>query len=83
MSRYWVPGLGRYLARHPRDVPCVVRAGWRLRRTAWWRRFPWLPLPHGAYWEFRVRTVTGDEGRLEPAQVVAAAQWSEMQRVGR
>ena len=83
MSRYWVPGLGRYLVRHPGDAPCVVRAGWRLRRDRWWRHFPWLPLPAAEYWEFRVRTVTGGHGRLEPSQVVAAAQWSDLQRVGR
>jgi len=83
VSRYWVRGLGRYLARHPRDITCVVRAGWRLRRESWWRRYPWLPLPDAAYWEFRVRTVSGGDAQLEPAQVVAAAKWSDLQRVGR
>ncbi|MBW4029850.1 MAG: hypothetical protein HIU57_04120 [Acidobacteria bacterium] len=83
MKRYWVPGLARYLARHPRALTRVARAAWRLRRQHWWRRRPWLPVPDAAYWEFRVHTVAGADTRLEPAQVAGAAEWSVRQRVGR
>jgi hypothetical protein len=83
VNRWWVPGLGRYLVRHPRDVVSVTRAAWRLRRDKWWRRRPWLPLPPDAYWEFRMTTVNGVDGHLEPAEVVAAARWSVQQHVGR
>jgi len=83
MKRYWVPGLARYLLTHPGDVASVVRAAWRLRRARWWRQSPWLPLPAKDYWEFRLSTVNGVKGRLDPAAVVAVAKWSESQRVGR
>jgi hypothetical protein len=83
MSEWWVPGLGRYLLHHPRDIASVVRAAWRLRRRDWWRRRPWLPLPAPEYWHFRLTTVNGPHGRLDPAAVVAAARWSDRQRVGR
>jgi len=83
VKRWWVPGLGWYLGRHPGDVASVARAAWRLRRTRWWRQPPWLPLPSVAYWEFRMSTINGVDGHLEPAAVVAAARWSVQQRVGR
>lgn len=83
MSRYWVPRLGRYLLTHPRDIGCVARAAWRLRRSHWWRQRPWLPLPAAQYWDFRMMTVTGARGRLSPHDVVAAAKWSDLQDVGR
>ena len=83
MTRYWVPRLGRFLLVHPRDIPCVLRAGWRLRRENWWRHRPWLPLPAAAYWDFRMTTANGDDGRLSPEDVVAVAKWSALQDVGR
>ena len=83
MRRWWVPGLARYLARHPRDIACVVRAAWRLRREHWWRHRPWLPLADRAYWEFRLTTANGSHGQLDPAAVVAVARWSDLQRVGK
>ena len=80
---YWVPGLGRLLLRRPRSAASVARAAWRLRRRHWWRHYPWLPLPDEHYWSFRVSTVAGAQGRLDPAQVLRAAEWSDLQRVGR
>ena len=83
MRRWWVPGLAAYLARHPRDLPCVLRAAWRLRRHQWWRHRPWLPVPARDYWEFRLSTANGSTGQLDPAAVVAVARWSDLQRVGK
>jgi len=79
-----VKGLLRYLSRHPRLAPVVLRAGWRLRARAWWRHAPFLPLPAQSYWSFRVMTATGSaEGTLSASDVVEAAAWSARQPVGR
>lgn len=83
MSWRWVTGLSRFLLRHPRDIPSVVRAAWRLRREHWWRHRPWLPIPPEAYWRFRTMTVSGDDEQLDPEAVVAFARWSDRQRVGK
>ncbi|HEY5439012.1 MAG TPA: hypothetical protein VIJ99_08920 [Acidimicrobiales bacterium] len=72
----WAPGLGRYLLHHPLGTPTLVRAGWRMRRTGWWRQRPFLPLPDPAYWHFRLVTANGSAGpELRPRDVVEAARW--------
>ena len=81
--KWWPKGLGRYLLRHPSGAMPVALAGWRLRRQGWWRHAPFLPLPDEAYWDFRISTVAGRDGRLEPAAVVEAARWSLRQPVGK
>jgi hypothetical protein len=78
---WWPKGLTRYLLRHPSGILPVMLAGWRLRRSAWWRRTPFLPLPDPAYWAFRLSTVAGREGVLEPRAVVEAARWAQRQPV--
>lgn len=83
MRKWWVPGLGRYFVRHPREVLTVARAAWPLRREKWWRSSPWLPVPPSAYWEFRMTTAQGEDGHLDPAEVVSAAKWTLRQSVGR
>jgi len=82
VRRWWVRGLGRYLLTHPGSVAVVLRAAWRLRRAHWWRHPPFLPLAAKEYWDFRLTTVNGRNGDLDPAGVVAVAKWSERQRVG-
>jgi hypothetical protein len=83
MTRYWAKGLGRYLVSHPRSVPSVVRAGWRLRRNRWWSVPPFLPLPAKEYWDFRMHTVQGKNSEsLEPRLLVEAAQWAIRQPRG-
>ncbi len=73
-----------YLMRHPRDVPVVARAAWRLRARAWWRHSPFLPLPDPAYWEFRRSTVNGSsEVAVSASSIVEAARWSARQPGGR
>ena len=83
MTSYWTRGLGRYLLRHPQDIVIVVRAGLRLRKKDWWRHAPFLPLPDAKYWEFRMSTVNGIDGKLTPKDVVVAAKWSLHQPVGK
>jgi hypothetical protein len=72
--------LAVHLGRHPRDVPVVARAAWRLRRNAWWRHAPYLPLPSAAYWEFRMVTATGGANATMSARaIVEAARWAGRQ----
>lgn len=76
--------LIRYLLLHPTQAPMFFRAGWRLRVTKWWRHAPFLPLPDRAYWNFRMMTATGStNGSMSVEDVVSAAKWSLLQRVGR
>jgi hypothetical protein len=81
VRKWWPKGLPRYLLTHPADIPPVVLAGWRLRRVGWWRLPPFLPLPDEAYWAFRLSTVAGSEGTIQPRAVVEAARWAQRQRV--
>jgi hypothetical protein len=70
-----------HLVRHPAAILTVARAAWRLRRRAWWRRAPFLPLPGRAYWQFRVATATGSvTGVTGAREVVEFAAWSDLQR---
>ena len=81
MNAWWPPKLGRYLLAHPRDVPAVVAAAWALRRSRWWRRAPFLPVPDESYWRFRLATFDGSSTtHLDPRAVVEAAKWSRRQR---
>lgn len=76
--------LSAHLAHHPRDVPVVVAAGWRLRQRAWWRRAPFLPLPGASYWEFRLVTANAtSDVPMSARTIVEAATWSARQRRGR
>jgi hypothetical protein len=68
---------------HPSGIGAVFRAGWRMRRRQWWTRVPFLPLPDESYWDFRISTVAGRDGDLDPEAIVAAAKWSLQQRSGR
>lgn len=73
--------LATHLVRHPGEIPVVIRAAWRLRRHAWWRRAPFLPLPGRAYWQFRLATATGSvSGSTSVREVVEYAKWSDQQR---
>ena len=84
MSSYWTPGTARYAVRHPASAVALARAGWRLRRSLWWRRAPFLPLPDRRYWSFRMVTAYGTGGaRPTPESLVEAARWSLRQRVGK
>ena len=77
-------GLGRHLVRHPLDGVALVRAGWQLRRSNWWRRAPFLPVPGEAYWDFRMTTAYGDATARPSAKDAAdAARWVVRSRSGR
>jgi hypothetical protein len=58
----------------------------RLARRGWWHRAPFLPLPDGDYWRFRLETAYGGvDGEAEPStpDVVAYLRWCKRMRVGR
>ena len=84
MTRWWPEGLARFLVRHPACGVTLLRAGWLLRRDAWWRTAPFLPLPDAKYWHFRMVTANG-EGSTDPTPeaMVEAAEWSLRQRTGK
>jgi hypothetical protein len=77
VKKFWSPGLGAYLARHPSSGWMLARAGWRLRANGWWRRPPFMPLPDTTYWQFRMTTYGASAATpLAPAVMVDAAKWS-------
>jgi hypothetical protein len=48
----------------------------RLAAPRWWRRPPYLPLPDGALWRFRMITAYGDpEATPEGPDVVSYLEW--------
>lgn len=80
IRKFWTPGLGGYLVRHPLAILTLIRAGYRLRRRHWFMKPPFLPLPGYDYWEFRMSTVMGKSAEpIEPRELVAAAKWSLLQ----
>lgn len=84
MKKFWSPGLGIYLARHPFAGWTLARAGWRFRSNEWWRHAPYLPLPDHSYWHFRMTTYGGDgASSLSPEAMLDAAAWALSQPVGR
>lgn len=69
--------VGMALARRPRLWPTAVRQAARLAPPGWWRRRPFLPVPSGAYLEFRLTTQYGDPVHPpEPADVLNYLAWA-------
>lgn len=63
---------------HPTIWWAAVTALVRLARRGWWHRPPFLPLPGGAYWQFRLVTAFGGTGWESPMarhDVVAYLRW--------
>jgi hypothetical protein len=46
--------------RHPRLASDLIRIAWRFRSRAWYRRFPFLPIPDSSYLRWRMYTAYGD-----------------------
>ena len=55
------------IARRPVLALELMRVSWRFRRLAWWRRFPFLPIPAEEYVRWRMYTAYGDENAEPPA----------------
>jgi len=75
MIRRWLSLAGAVLAR-PSLWWVALRQLWRSAPAGWWRRAPFLPVPRGAYLEFRLVTQYGDPNhRPEAHDVVNYLAW--------
>ena len=64
------------LVRRPGLWPTAIRQARRTAAPGWWKRRPFLPVPSGAYLEFRLVTQYGDAAhRPESDDVVKYLQW--------
>jgi hypothetical protein len=64
------------LARRPDLWPTALRQARRTAPRGWWRRRPFLPVPSGAYLEFRLVTQYGrTDIPPEPADVLNYLAW--------
>lgn len=71
----WVRVAAAVMAR-PTLWPTALLAVRRTAARGWWRRAPFLPVPTGAYLEFRLVTQYGDaRSRPEPRDVVNYLAW--------
>jgi hypothetical protein len=74
--RVLLPALAR-----PRLYLPMLRAAWRFRRRAWYRTWPFLPLPSADYLAWRLHTAYGDERAMPPLdQLERYLAWSERMR---
>jgi hypothetical protein len=61
---------------NPRLAVDLLRVLWAFRTRAWYRRWPFLPLPPRDYVRWRMYTAYGDERAIPPLEdVVRFAQW--------
>lgn len=61
----------------------MVGAAWRFRRSDWYRRAPFLPLPPAEYLDWRMHTAYGKSGGPRPEEIVRYLRWSaRMSRPG-
>jgi hypothetical protein len=68
---------------HPSLWWAAAAALLRLARRGWWHRPPFLPLPGGDYWRFRLITAyggSGDTDALTRADVAAYLRWCRRAR---
>jgi len=65
------------VVRRPRLWLTAVRQLWRIRRSDWYRKLPFLPVPDTAYLNFRIYTAYGDEGGQQkiPIDVITYLEW--------
>lgn len=73
----------RAVAVRPTLWPIALCTVLRLAKPGWWRRWPPLPYPDGAYWRFRMTTAYGGEGDTapDPADVVEFLWWCRERRL--
>lgn len=55
--------------------PALWPAALRMVPPRWWRRWPPLPIPSGDYVRFRMETMYGSDGRLDPEELVRYLEW--------
>ena len=55
----------------------LVTVAWRFRRRAWYRRFPFVPVPSRQYVEWRMFTAFGDHQAVPAVpDVIRYARWA-------
>ena len=63
--------------RSPRLAVDLIRIAWRFRANAWYRRFPFLPIPDSTYLRWRMYTAYGDYNAVPPVtDVERYARWA-------
>lgn len=68
--------LAARAALNPRTAADLVSLAWSMRRRAWYRRPPFLPVPPPEYVRWRMYTAYGDENAVPPlADVLRFARW--------
>lgn len=76
------PNLALRLAlrslQRPSTGVALLRVAWRFRRRAWYRRFPFLPLPAREYVRWRIHTAYGDSDGMVPTadEMIRYARWA-------
>ena len=62
--------------RRPSLAIDLLRVAWRFRARAWYRRFPFLPLPARDYVRWRMHTAYGDHDAIPSAEDIERyARW--------
>jgi hypothetical protein len=63
--------------RRPRLAIDLIRVAWRFRSRAWYRQFPFIPIPDPTYLRWRMYTAYGDYNAVPSARDVERyARWS-------
>lgn len=70
------------VAGRPSLWPIAVVTAWRLAPDRWWSRFPFLPVPEAAFWQFRMETGYGPGtiGRPSTGDIVDYLRWCQRSR---
>ena len=65
------------VVRRPHLWMTALRQIWRIRKTSWYRKPPFLPIPDSSYLKFRIHTAYGDgDGQQKiPIDVVTYLEW--------
>jgi hypothetical protein len=62
---------------NPATAAALLGVAWRFRRRAWYRRFPFMPIPDRDYVRWRMLTAYGDATAIPPSSdVIRYARWS-------
>lgn len=76
MKHFVYLGVAR-VALRPKLWGTAVSQLWRLRRTGWYKQFPFLPIPTSFYLQFRLLTAYGSDtpGDYEASDLVTYLEW--------
>jgi hypothetical protein len=70
--------------RHPALIPPLLATAWRFRRSDWFRRVPFLPVPPAEYVAWRLNTAYGSDDAVPPARDLQRyLAWTTRLRSGR